>query len=370
MSSIQSWVGHRCRELLVHAQRLTKPIVPGRSVVVFPGESATGSASDLRATAIARELGRLGWRATAVPAQLELEQRLRIIRAEQPDVIFLQQSRHPLNRPRYYPGIPCVFDADDADILDQNCRDAVIECCVDSVAVVAGSRFLANEFRPYNNRISIVWTGTYLGHSHRVVPTESRMPSVAWATSDPLGYSHEAELVREVIIQLAQRTRFRYYQYGVRSNQRDEIERFLAPIRRSGVPVSVIERAAYNRFVRSLEPVAVGLQPVCTESPFSRGKSFGKLLAYLAADVAIVASHAVDHPLFFRDRINGLLVPNEVDRWVDSVALLLQEPSLRARIVARARSDFLARLTTAAAAELVGDVLKGAIRCVDRPYRS
>src|SRR5438067_714451 len=72
MTSIHAWVGHRARELLVHAHRLTQPAAPGRRVLIFPGEAATGSASDLRAVAVARELGRRGWRVTAVPAQLEL----------------------------------------------------------------------------------------------------------------------------------------------------------------------------------------------------------------------------------------------------------------------------------------------------------
>jgi hypothetical protein len=259
-----------------------------------------------------------------------------------------------------------VFDADDADILDPNCRGSVIECCRDSVAVIAGSRFLADEFRPYNARVSIVWTGTYLGRSHRITPSQLRMPSVAWATTNPLGYSDEAKLVREVLIRLSQRTKFTYYQYGVSADQRHEVERFLAPIRRCGVPIRVFEPTTYKRFVRSLGSVAVGLQPVCVESPFSRGKSFGKLLAYLAADVAVVASDAVDHPLFFQDGTNGVLVPNEIERWVDATALLLQDASLRARMVAQARADFLARLTTGVAAILVSDVLTDAIHCCEK----
>jgi glycosyltransferase involved in cell wall biosynthesis len=255
-----------------------------------------------------------------------------------------------------------VFDADDADILDPACRDAVIECCTDSVAVVAGSRFLADEFRPHNPRVSVVWTGTYLQPSARMVPSQLRLPSVAWATTDPVGMPHEAEFVREVIVRLAQKAQFSFFLYGVRPNQRDAVEKFLVPIRRAGVPVKTFQALVYDQFVRSLESVAVGLQPVCVENPFSRGRSFGKLLAYMTADVAIVASHAVDYPLFFRDRFNGVLAPNDVDRWVEGAALLLQDPSQRSRMVANARAGFQARLTTPVAAELVGDVLLDAIR--------
>jgi hypothetical protein len=367
MTSVYSWVGHRGRELLLHAHRLIRPDALGRRVVVFPGEATTGSASDLRATTVARELGRRGWRATVVPSQLELEQRLRILRAERPDVILLHQSRHPLNRPRYYPNFPCVYDADDADILDPKCRADVIECCTDSVAVIAGSRFLANEFRPHNPRVSVVWTGTYLQPSPRMAASQLRLPSVAWATSDPVGYSHEAEFVREVILRLAQKTQFTFFLYGVRPNLRDAVEQYLVPIRRVGVPVQIIPPLPYKQFVQSLESVAVGLQPVSIENPFSRGKSFGKLLAYLIADVAIVASNNVDHPLFFQDGVNGVLAPNDMDRWVEATALLLQDPTRRSHIVANARAGLQARLTTAVAAELVGKVLLDAIKAGDRP---
>jgi glycosyltransferase involved in cell wall biosynthesis len=287
---------------------------------------------------------------------------------ERPDVILLHQSRHPLNRPRYYPNFPCVFDADDADILDPKCRDDVIECCVDSVSVVAGSRFLANEFRQYNPRVSVVWTGTYLQPSRRMVPSQLRLPSVAWATTDPVGYSYEAEFVREVIVRLAQRMHFTYLLYGVRADQRDTVEKFLVPIRRAGVPVKIFQPMVYKQFVRSLESVAVGLQPVSIENPFSRGKSFGKLLAYMTADVAIVASHAVDHPLFFRDGVNGVLAPNDIDRWVEGTALLLQDPSRRSRMVDNARAGFRTRLTTVVAAKLVSEVLLDAI--ANRPAPS
>jgi hypothetical protein len=74
-------------------------------------------------------------------------------------------------------------------------------------------------------------------------------------------------------------------------------------------------RFANAVLVRSLGSFAVGLHPVCTNHAFSLGKSFGKLLAYLAADVAIVTSNAVDHPLFFTDGVNGTLVGDDLEAW-------------------------------------------------------
>lgn len=358
-----SFLGHRARELLIHARTLVQRPGDRPRVVIFPGESGSGSASDLRAWALAPALQRLGWHATCVPPQLELVQRRRILKALRPDVILLQQSRHPLNRPGYYPGVPCVFDADDADILDPRCRERVLECCRDSTAVIAGSRYLAALYRQFNPRVSVVWTGTYLSLPWRCLPCEQRDPVVAWAHSDPLGYPHEAEFVRTIVLGLARRVRFSLALYGVRGALRRRVDEYVEPIRRSGTAVKILGPMPYRRFVRSLSEVAIGLHPVCTEqSPFSRGKSFGKVLAYLAADVAIVTSDAVDHPLFFRDGINSVLLPNDHETWIERCHELLLHPRHRAPLVEAARRDFLDRLTTERAAQLVSERLHEAIR--------
>ena len=74
-----------------------------------------------------------------------------------------------------------VFDADDADILDARCAESVIECCRGSVSIIAGSRFLRDQFRPYNANIAIVWTSTYLEKIDGVIPAEMRAPVLTWA---------------------------------------------------------------------------------------------------------------------------------------------------------------------------------------------
>ncbi len=357
--AFKSRVGHRMREFAVHTQRIAQPATRPR-VLVFPGgPPGTGMAADLRGWAITGSLRRLGWRATAVPPQLEQLQRERIVRMERPDVVLLQQSRHPLNRPRFFPGIPCVFDADDADVLDPRCTENVLECCQESRAVIAGSRFLAETFRPHNPEVRVVWTGTYLPVGTGQSPPERRAPVVAWAHSSPLGYPQEAELVREILLGLAKRTKFTFFLYGVSNSQ--AAEEYLEPIRQAGVLVRTFPLMPYRRFAQTLNEVAVGLHPVCLSNPFSRGKSFGKLLAYLAADVAIVASDAVDHPRFFRHGENGLLAGDDPGPWIEHCASLLEDQAARARIASQGQSDLRQRLTTARAAELVDKVLAGVL---------
>jgi glycosyltransferase involved in cell wall biosynthesis len=361
MSGVTRAVGRRVFELAAHANRLTLPGGDRRRVVVFPALAGAGTASDLRGFAVARELTRQGWRALAVPPHLDLAGRRRLLAAERPDVVLIHQTRHALNDPRLYPGVPCVFDADDADITDPRLEGRVVDCLRASAAVVAGSRFLAERYRPYNPNVAVVWTGSYLRPDPGAVPNRDRGPVVAWAASAPLDYPREAEFVRRALADLAGRTRFEFHLYGVAKEKAAEAREYLEPIRGAGVPVRVVAPLPYRRFARRLESAAVGLQPVCPDDVFSRGKSFGKLLAYMAAGVAVVAADAVDHPLFYRDGVNGRLVGGDPGAWADAVAGLLADPAGRHRLAEAGTADYLARLTTAKAAELVGRQLERAI---------
>ena len=351
------YVGHRLREAKLHASRVVRLPGRGRRVVIFPDSLETGSSADLRGYSIGAELRRLGWRVTCVPPQLELVQRQRIVRLEKPNVILLVQSRHPLNRPKYYPETPCVFDADDADILDPRCADAVIECCRDSRAVIAGSRYVAGLFRPHNPRVTVVWTGSYAKPSRQPTPNQKRKSVVAWAHRDPFGFPAEGQLVMRSLLELARNRKYEFLLYGVPPSKRDRANDYLLPLRQAGITARILPPLPYQRFVRSLEEVAVGLQPVCIENEFSRGRSFGKLLAYMAANVAVVASDAVDHPLFFRNQESAVLLPSDPVAWARACDQLLAFPSERERMAEAARIDYMRRLTTAKAAELVSQQL-------------
>ena len=145
-----SALGHAGREAALHARRLLLPRLP-RTVLLFPSESGPGSGSDLRAIAVARELASHGWRALCVPPQLSLAQRRRLVALENPDVLFFQQTRHPLNDPRLFPGRCAVLDIDDADVLDARYARDIVARAAAAEAIVAGSRYLAELFRQHNS---------------------------------------------------------------------------------------------------------------------------------------------------------------------------------------------------------------------------
>ena len=122
---------------------------------------------------------------------------------------------------------------------------------------------------------------------------------------------------------------------------------YVAPLKAEGIEVEVYGSRRYTQFVSSLGTVAIGLHPVILENKFSRGKSFGKLLAYMAADVAVVTSNEVDHPLFFRHGENGMLV-RTVEEWTEACLYLLDNPAERGRIAREAKTWMRKSATKAA----------------------
>jgi len=362
--------GHRAkagrvvREAKLHVDRVRQPGDRPRAIL-FASQADSGGSGYLRAHAVGMALRARGWRTVMPNAHLSLSQRRRIVALERPDVILLQQARHPLNRPRYYPGVPTVFDLDDADILDERCASDVIECVAQSKAAIAGSRYVANLLKPHNPNVSVVWTCVDRDISAPVTPQRARGPVVSWASLNPAGFALEAEMIQRAMVALAGKTRFTFRLYGVRDRwgvrSSDWAERYVAPIRAAGAEIELIPLLDYDAFLTSLQSVAVGLQPVCPEDPHSAGRSFGKVLAYLIAGAAVVASDAVDHPLFFHDRQNGLLVPNQPEAWANACAELLANTELRERVATAGREDLGRRLVVSTAAEHLDRIFRGVL---------
>ena len=181
-------MGHHLRELGVYASGLLRVRATKNAVFLVDGPPG-GLSSGLRGYALEHELRSLGWRVTVIPSQLDLKQRHRIIERESPGVLVLQSCRHPLNHTELYPGKCCVFDLDDADFLDSAQRERVINCARGSVAAIAGSNFVANFLRNYNNNVSVVWTGS--NPLFRPAVAKISPPVLVWACSDPFGYPAE-----------------------------------------------------------------------------------------------------------------------------------------------------------------------------------
>lgn len=329
-------------EARIHYLRLTQPRHAPRLLVSVSG-GRDGMASELRGWNVADQLRKRGWRVSVIPAELTLSQRRRLVRLERPDLVLLQKARHPLNRPSTYAGIPCIFDLDDADFIDERLHDQIVECCSQSINVIAGSRYIADWVRQHNPEVTRIWTGMQVPKERFKPGPGDRDSVVCWACSDPGGYPNEAALVGSFMPEVLRRTSARFWLFGVRDHQ--WAQSWLQTHSFDPDRVRIFPYMSLENFRQQLASVAVGLAPLLPEAdPYSRGKSFGKILSYLTADVPIVASHAVDHPLFFEHGRNGFLAKSP-DDWIEHICRLVTDPALRDRIANSAYHDFLARLS-------------------------
>ncbi len=318
----------------------------------FPSSTREG-ASLLRAYLISEQLAEHGWNPVVVPAQLELSQRERVVRLFDPDLIFFQQCRHQYNDAAHAFGRKFVLDIDDADFLDARLKDKLTRTCAAASGVIGGSRFVRDWCAEHNPNTTIIWTGTPETSGARPDHAE-RPPIIAWAQSSPIGYHKELEFVRDFCTRMrAASNVFTLRLYGVSiDSEREYLRRFFGPEQ----SLELLPLLSYDRFVRSLHEVSIGLSPIVYAFEFSRGKSFGKILGYLDAKVPIIASDHADHGLFFSEHSG--VISNDPDLWVEAATFLLNDAGARNAMAEKAFEQFRAQLTTPVAAREVSDFLR------------
>lgn len=358
LPQIKTWLAWLAQALSLLLRRWLG-LVP-KVVLVSLSGAAPGSAGDLRGVAVGQALRTHGWHALTLPPRLGAGARRVLCHALRPDAVLLQQTRHPLNRPELYPGVPCVLDVDDADVINPAERDRIADVARRCHGVVAGSRYLARLFQAFNPHVRIIWTGTYCHHVPGATPSAQRPPVLAWAPSDPFGYPLEMAFVRDVAHAVPNHGPFEFWVYGVPEARQVEMQAYLSHGKPKHLTLRLMPPMPYQDFIASLSGVAVGLQPVCHDHEYSLGKSFGKALAYLAADVAVVASRNVDHPLFFKDGRNARVLDTSPGSWAQACGDLLSQAPHRAALVQQARGDFMNKLTTTRSAAMLAPLLDAA----------
>lgn len=336
-----------------HARAVCRrPPGQGPLVVFMPAGPISDGAVRLRVHEVARALGRQGWRAAVLPWKLSLEVRRQVLARLAPDVLVMQGVRHPLNRPHLYPGRPIVMDIDDADFHLAHLAVAMEQAMRDVACVIAGSQYIADWAERRDTPAQVVWTGTPVSPLRtRNIP--DRGPVVAWAQTRPATYVEEARTVRRVMAEVAAARPGAVLRLYDRHD--GDGDGFAQSFEVPGLTVEWRPRMPYRRFLDSLRDVSVGLAPLSDETPFSKGKSFGKVLAYLDSGVACVASANCEHPRFF-DGANGTLAYDDAGMAAATLRYL-GNADLRRRTAETGRRALGAHLSSEAAARGVARVL-------------
>ena len=354
-----------CREAPVwgHVLATGRGRGQGRAPVAafLPAYGPEGAAL-LRIWRMAGAIRAFGWRSLVLPPRLTLAQRRRILRALSPDVVVMQGARHALNRPALYPGAPIVFDMDDADFHLAHLAGPVCRAMPQVAAVSAGSVYVADWCRAAGAPLArVIWTGAPVS-TRTPAGQGARDPVLAWAQTRPMTYVREADLVRRVTARIAAR-RLAEGRPGITLRLFDrrsgDDPAFAEGFRAPGLDVDWRPALPYGRFLEALGDVSVGLAPLCPETPFSRGKSFGKVLAYLDARVPVIGSDACEHGAFFTPEM--ATITNDEEAWACAACRLLDDAGLRAAQADAAFEAFRARLSTEAAARGLADLLSDVV---------
>ena len=328
-------------------------------VAFLPSSGGTG-AGHLRAVLVAKQLRIKGWNAVSIPPQLEPEQRERFLKRLKPDALVFQQCRHPFNDNHHAYGFKYILDVDDADFHDVRLKRRMEDTATQAAGVIAGSRYIKAWAGQFNPTCEIIWTGTPISpgvrpsHSDRAIG----LPVVTWAQSSPLDYPAELDFVARIIRGVAGRDNgFSLRLYGINSD--DEQIKIRKTIGFDQIQIETLPSLSYAGFLTSLRSASVGLSPIIIASPFSRGKSFGKILGYLDAMVPVVCSDHADHALFFTEGTG--FVSNDEGEWQSCILELIRNAALRDDMARKAFASFEQRLSVARAADLVGKFIKSVI---------
>ena len=345
------------REMPVHVDHLRQAGGGAPLVVFLPAYGRQGAAL-LRMYNLAQGLRSFGWRTLVLPPSLGLQQRLRLLHGAGADVVVMQGARHALNRPALYPGFPILFDMDDADFHLPHLADPVRRAMPDVAGVIAGSRYVADWCEKNGaGAAHVVWTGSPVSEGMRPAAA-ARKRVIAWAQSRPMTYVHEAALVAQVSRAVAAQcpnVTLRLYDRQP-GDDLSFIERFRTP----DLTVEWIQAAQYSDYLSSFDDVAIGFAPLSFDTPFSRGKSFGKVLAYLDRAVPVIGSDRGEHGQFFTPETG--VITNDTGVMVRETIRLLYAPEARHTMATAAFSAFRQRLSLEAVAERTHQVLSSVVR--------
>lgn len=352
MSSLPRFLMHRLREAALYARSFGR----GKGRILFIPSTGRQYAGLLRGYEIAAALRNRGWHCLVLPKQLEPVQRRRVAKYYAPDLVILLKSRDDANYPHFFAGTPYLYDLDDADFVDPRLVGRIREDVAGATAVMAGSRYVAAWCRQHNANTHVIWTGSRPVEAKWPDHT-ARGPILTWAQSNPVKYPREFDFVVAVMERIAkQRDGLTLRLYGgdaARDGGRS------THLERLGVKVQWMPFMDYTAFIRSLGDVAVGFSPIAMESEFSKGKSFGKILAYINAHVPVITSDEVDHGAFFTP--GSGIVSNDPEAWVREAVALLDAPERRNDMARTAYDLFMQNMSLEVTATKVENLMLAAL---------
>lgn len=276
------------------------------------------------------------------------------------DVIFVQYEALPYlpfawEKKMFTSGSPVVVDYDDAVHLNYEqhrnplvrriLRSKVSGIVTRSRQVITGNRYLAEWATRFNSNVTVIPTSVDLRKYPlgTIARPANAKPVIGWIGT-PITAKY-LKLLERPLRALRTRTDFVLKVIGAPDFGMDGIE-------------IVHVRWKESTEVDELRTCDIGVMPIPDE-PWGYGKSALKLIQYLAAGVAAVASPVGANCDVVKEGENGLLARTESD-WIEKLALLIEQPALRRQLTQTGRHTVEERFSLQANAPRFADVLRRA----------
>lgn len=221
-----------------------------------------------------------------------------------------------------------IFDFDDAVFLNDFGASALSKrfeyMLGHSLVVIASNAFLAKKAGRFNKRVHVLASPVEVACPAALTgpkPGRSGCLVIGWIGSPQTSvYLKDLEPVFNRLIEKFKQVSFKFIGADGFYRGREKFTVIPWDLERSG---------------RDLASFDIGIMPL-RDDPWCRGKAGYKLLQYMAAGVASIASPVGVNKEIISDGVNGLLA-DTAEEWFDKFCMLINDAGLRQRLAANAR---------------------------------
>ena len=210
--------------------------------------------------------------------------------------------------------------------------------------IVVSSPLLGETLRQYNSNIvcvpnaldETVWLSGEPGQFCQppAPPTETPIRILYMGTRT---HEHDLNTVKTAFHRLQE-------EYGPRlaldivGGVPEHVESFGVRVKPEGIDPRNDAYIDFVRWIRRANHWHFGIIPL-ELTPFNRQKSYIKFLDYSALGLASICTDIEPYRAVVRHGENGLLVSNDPEAWYAAIKILIEDPTLRARLAAQAFQD-------------------------------
>jgi len=245
--------------------------------------------------------------------------------------------------------INLVFDFDDAIFLRRKKRtDRMLKI---SDVVIAGSHFLAEYARKYNNNVYIVSTSIDADKFKPVYTEKKPEFKIGWV-GDGKTYQDDLIMLKKPLISLARTYNIIFEIIGTKDcHKLKEVYGECEHLK-----VEMIDWMEPDEIPSKLTTFDIGVYPLL-DNEWNKGKCGLKALEYMSAGIPAVSSNIGENKYFIKDGEDGFLAGTS-EEWETKLRILIENTQLKEQIAMNGRKTVEEKYSIHVAGEKLAEILK------------